>query len=121
MRHFFFFFAFLFSTVCSFANEWALVPPFEKIYVTPSEILMTPEGTFYRSPLTGECDPIRAVRRDCNGLYVLKVWMQCPVCGNYCTGKKPPEGYECPLWEIEAFPHIWVDPCSQESSKISAP
>lgn len=80
--------------------------PFEKIYVTPQDVISTPEGTYYVTP-DGDMEKVRAVLRDCCGTYIIKIAHICPVCGYACCEKNPPEGYDCPLWKIEVLPHIW--------------
>lgn len=81
-------------------------PPFEKIYVTPSDILSTPEGTFYISP-EGKQEKVRAIRSDHQGTYIIKFLRKCPVCERYYSGDTPEEGYDCPLWSSEVLPHLW--------------
>src|SRR5262245_56918981 len=60
-------------------REWQ-IPAFEKIYVTPHDILSTPEGTFYVNS-SGVKEKIRALRSDWHGTYVIKYQQQCPICG----------------------------------------
>lgn len=91
----------------SWADE-ASPPPFEKIYVTPYEVLSTPGGCYYVSP-TGEYRPIRAIRRDGNGQFVILISQQCPICGRCCSEKEAPEGYTCPYFQREVRTHIWSD------------
>lgn len=84
-------------------------PPFEKIYVSPQEILSTPQGIFYISP-EGEYRPVRTIRRDKDGrTFVILITQECPICGRWCTGKSCPEGYDCPFFELEVRPHCWTD------------
>lgn len=82
-------------------------PPraFDKIYVTPQDILCTSEGTFYLSP-TGETVKVSSISRDGHGAYILLIDRQCPHCGrihtketNYCE-----EGFTCPLWDLQPDP-----------------
>jgi len=84
-------------------------PPFEKIYVCPPEILSDPYGTYYKSS-SGEYVPVRAVLRDDGGLYVIKITQKCSQCGRLYNSRYPPEGYCCPLWQIESAPNIWYTP-----------
>jgi hypothetical protein len=54
------------------ALQISYTPPFEKIYVTPHEILSTPSGTFYRS-CTGEEFCVRCLNCDPCGTYVILI------------------------------------------------
>ncbi len=104
------------ATGSTCGNEFVPVPtPFEIIYVTPYEVLSTPYGSYYRNP-SGEYEKVRSISRDGNGTYVIKVTMQCPICGKCYAGTTPDEGYCCPLNEIEVYPHIWLpsDVCNSQ-------
>lgn len=91
-------------------NELIPAPiPFEKIYVSPHEVLTTPYGSYYRNPC-GEYEKVRSVLRDCNGTYVIIVTVQCPICGKWYDGTKPEAGYCCPLDEIQIYPDLWTNP-----------
>lgn len=76
-------------------------PAFEKLYVTPTEIFSTFEGTYYLSP-TGETIKVSAISRDSNGPYIILITRQCPICGKYYVNENAPEdGFCCPLWEVQ--------------------
>lgn len=83
-------------------------PPFEKIYVSPSEVICTSQGTFY---ITQEDNfwPVRSIRRDAYGTYVILITQECPICGRWSASKDAPEGYSCPYFQSEVRPHIWCD------------
>lgn len=81
-------------------------PAFEKIYVTPMQILSTTNGIYYH-PDPNTYIRTSAVRRDCHGTYVILIPRQCPICLETTYEKNPREGYDCPLYETEVFPHIW--------------
>lgn len=87
-------------------NEKA--PAFTKIYVQPNEILTTYSGSFYISP-EGVYEPVRCIRQDCDGTFVILITHYCPSCGIAYKGKVPLEGYSCPLYQKQSFPHIWCD------------
>jgi len=91
------------------ADEWGnSTPAFYKIYVSPNEIISTPSGTFYVTP-EGEREPVRMVSQDSEGTYVILITQYCPSCGRAYSGKVCSEGYSCPLYQIQSFPHIWCD------------
>jgi hypothetical protein len=87
------------------SQEWR-PPPFEKVYVTPYEIMSTPEGTFHITS-SGTMEKIRDVRSDWYGTYILKFKQECPVCGRYYDDNTVKEGYDCPLSQTEVIPHLW--------------
>lgn len=80
---------------------------FEKLYVTPHEILSTAEGTFYIAP-DGEPMKVASVSRDCEGTYVILITRRCQGCGRYYNNDIcPVDGYCCPLLEPQKGPYIF--------------
>lgn len=108
------FFIYILSAMISFpifSQEWEPppewhLPAFEKIYVTPYDILSTPQGTFYINS-KGEKEKVRAVRSDWGGTYVIKYKQECPVCGRWYDDYTVQDGFDCPLSQTEVMPHIW--------------
>jgi hypothetical protein len=91
------------------ANHFYPSPPaFEKIYICPNRIFYTPQGKFYLYP-GGKKEKIQNLLSDKKGVYFLKVFYQCPMCGRCTTNKTPQQGFDCPLWKIQVMPHIWCD------------
>lgn len=90
-------------------REFEKPEAFEKIYVDCSQILSTPSGIYLKHD-NGDIEPMRALLADCKGMYMLRVYTQCPLCGRCYTGKSSPDGYDCPLYDKEIFPGIWTTP-----------
>lgn len=84
-------------------------PAFVKIYVQRDQIVMTPLGPFYFNR-AGSWEPIRSLSEDMDGLYVIKIQTQCPLCGRCYSGKKIPEDMGCPVWKQEVLPNFWTEP-----------
>jgi hypothetical protein len=81
-------------------------PAFEKVYVSKEEIVSFPDG-IYLKHACGNLEKVRALREDCEGLYVLLIETQCPLCGCCYKGKEPPEGMGCPIYLQEIRPYVW--------------
>ena len=60
-------------------------PQFEKIYVTPDQILLTQEGIFYLTPL-GSVSPVRILASDLQGIYIIGEVYRCPGCSRINRG-----------------------------------
>lgn len=98
---------FVISTfLCSVA--FAEIPPFEKIYVDPCQLVTYHDGVYYRDHY-GRETKITKLMHDANGPYILVVYYQCPICDRCWTTPKPPEGCDCPLFMREVYPGIWTD------------
>lgn len=87
-------------------REFEAPPAFEKIYVTREQIVCMQDGTYMRHAC-GNLEKVRALLEDCEGLYVLLIETQCPLCGVCYKGKAPPEGMGCPIYETETRPYVW--------------
>ena len=65
------------ATCSLLADDREKTPPFEKIYVAPTDMISTHLGTFYRSP-TGEEIPVQCICNDACGTYVILIrWQSC--------------------------------------------
>lgn len=82
---------------------------FEKIYVNREDVICTPEG-IYLKHCDNSLEKVRALLNDCEGMYVLRIHTQCPLCGECYSGKACPEDKSCPLYDKEIFPGIWGSP-----------
>lgn len=82
---------------------------FEKIYVDGSHILSMPNGVFLKHD-NGDLEAMRALLSDCQGMYMLRVYTQCSLCGRRYTGKAPADDYDCPLYDKEMLPKVWRSP-----------
>ena len=91
---------------CGPIREFESPEAFEKIYVKGCSIVSMPDGTYYRHPC-GQLEKIRTLSHDCKGMYFLRVYVQCPLCGCVYSGTSSGEGMSCPLYEQETFPGIW--------------
>lgn len=102
ISHFAFILLVIASTPCSLFGEGVnKLPAFEKLYVTPNDVLCTPEGTFYHSP-EGEYLKVCSINRDAHGPYVILITRQCPICGRYYNDHTDAiEGYSCEVWDIK--------------------
>lgn len=81
-------------TLSASASDCQIVP-FQKIYVTPCDILSTPDGIFYISP-SGEQIQVSTMSTDCTGNYVIITTRQCKQCGRIFKGpESSSEGYNC--------------------------
>lgn len=81
-------------------------PAFEKIYISLDQIVCMPDGIYYMHTC-GNLEKTRAIMEDSDGLYVLLIETQCPLCGACYKGTAPPEGMGCPIYEIETRPYSW--------------
>lgn len=94
-----------------FRNKWEYESPpaFEKIYVERNQILSMQDGLYLKHDC-GSLVKIRALREDCEGPYVLLIETQCPLCGACYSGKEPPDGLCCPIYDVETRPYQWSKP-----------
>ena len=53
---------------------------FEKVYVTPEQVVLVPEGIFFLSS-EGILTAARLISVDAQGMYVVKAYYRCSVCG----------------------------------------
>lgn len=88
-------------------REFDCPPAFEKIYVTRNQIISMQDGIYLKHEC-GNLEKVRALREDCEGLYVLLIETQCPLCGVCYKGKTPPEEMGCPIFEMERLPNLWT-------------
>jgi hypothetical protein len=81
-------------------------PPFEKIYVQPYQLVSMPDGLYYyedsKCPLK-----VNAVLQDEEGMYIIMVKYQCPLCGRSYRNKYPDDEHACPLFMKAVMPNIW--------------
>lgn len=82
-------------------------PAFEKIYVKSSDLVTLPDGTYYYDE-TGKPIKIRALLHDVDGMYIILVTHQCPLCGK-CYSKEMDEEYDCPIYKLRISPRVWTD------------
>lgn len=68
--------------------------PFEKIYVSPCQVLSMPQGTYLKLPC-GKFEKIHSLSEDYRGTFVLKIYSQCTHCGRVYDGTSAPEGWSC--------------------------
>jgi hypothetical protein len=90
-------------------REFEQPEAFEKMYVQGSQILSMPAGTFLKLD-NGDVEQVRALLADFQGMYVLRILTQCPLCGRCYRGKSSPDGYDCPLYDKEILPGLWTLP-----------
>jgi hypothetical protein len=90
-------------------REFEQPQAFEKIYVDGSSILSMPTGIFLKHD-DGELELVRSLLADCQGMYVMRIYTQCPSCGKCYANKNSTDGYDCPLYEREVFPGMWKTP-----------
>lgn len=88
-------------------REFESPPAFEKIYISRDQVVGLPDGTYVRHSC-GNLEKVRALLEDCDGLYVLLIETQCPLCGCCYKGKEPPEGMGCPIYQRESRPYVWT-------------
>lgn len=81
-------------------------PAFEKIYVTPDQLCTFSDGVYYFDD-EGNSSKVRATLHDLDGLYVLIVKHQCPLCGKAWSTAEPDDGYGCPIYQRRFHPRIW--------------
>lgn len=77
-------------------EEQIIEPTYEKVYVSPDDILICHEGIFFLNTV-GDLTPARLISSDAAGLYVMWGDYYCPQCGylnstNRCTNTR------CPLY-----------------------
>lgn len=81
-------------------------PPFEKIYVEQSDLCTFCNGTYYYDP-SGEPHKINALLYDEQGMYILLIKYQCPLCG-LCYNEKNPGGEcGCPILKRRYGKYVW--------------
>lgn len=68
--------------------------PFEKIYVTPAQVLSMPQGLFLKHS-NGQLERVYSISEDYQGTFVLKMYSQCSHCGRVYQGTVAPEGWNC--------------------------
>lgn len=67
---------------------------FEKIYVTPAQVLSMPQGLFLKHA-NGRLERVYSLSEDYEGTFVLKIYSQCSHCGRVYHGTTAPEGWSC--------------------------
>lgn len=87
-------------------REFESPPAFEKVYVCRDQLISMQDGMYFKGKC-GHLEKIRTLLEDCDGLYVLMIQAQCPLCGACYYGKEPPDGMGCPLYELEVRPYVW--------------
>lgn len=81
-------------------------PPFEKIYVTHADLCTFCDGTYYYDE-KGETHKVRTVLHDDQGMYILLIKYQCPLCG-LCYDEKEPDGeHGCPIFKRRYTKYVW--------------
>src|SRR5215472_9174852 len=73
-------------------------PAFEKIYVNSSQIVTMPDGKYYFDD-NGKSTKAKAVLCDEDGMYVILINYQCPLCGRTYANSVPDDEYGCPIFQ----------------------
>ena len=83
-------------------------PAFQKIHVQPNELVSTPDGTYY---IDENCQmtKVKTILGDEDGLYVILIRYQCPLCGRTYSEKEPDDEYGCPIFKRRVNSKIWLD------------
>jgi len=90
-------------------REFEAPEAFEKVYADFSTILSMPSGVFLKHD-NGDLEPMRALLADCHGMYLMRIYTQCPQCGRCYGGKYASNEFKCPLYEQEILPRMWSAP-----------
>lgn len=84
-------------------------PAFEKIYVKSWQLITMPDGLYYYDDEGGSCK-IKTVLADYDGMYILVVRKQCPLCGRCSSGfETDSDEWDCPIPKPKIHPRVWVD------------
>jgi hypothetical protein len=83
-------------------------PAFEKVYVQIDQLVSTPNGTYYIDD-NDQMTKVKSVLGDEDGLYVILIRYQCPLCGKTYSEKEPDAEYDCPIFKRKINSKIWLD------------
>jgi|GEM_PF-5891955 len=81
-------------------------PAFEKIYVKQCDLCTFCDGTYYYDE-AGEPHKVGTVLHDDQGMYVLLIKYQCPLCGLSWDDKTPDDEHGCPILKRRYHKYIW--------------
>jgi len=81
-------------------------PPFEKIYVRSDQICTFPEGVYYFDDY-GNSTKVKGICADYDGLYVILVKYECPLCGRAWDESEPDYDFCCPIFHKRYNNNIW--------------
>ncbi len=114
MKNYFLFFLLMvlptmgFSQACKLSGrcQRPIEPAFEKLYVCQSQLVYLPDGLYYCNQ-EGKLNKVRTLLHDCDGMYIIIIRHQCPLCGR--SWEFPPDENEfgCPIYQKEVLPDIW--------------
>jgi hypothetical protein len=83
-------------------------PAFEKIYIESCQLVMMPDGLYYFDD-EGGSTRVKTVLSDYDGMYILKVKHQCPLCGRCFESSLREEEFGCPIFQRQVHPRIWSE------------
>lgn len=80
--------------------------PFEKIYVKQCQLCTFCDGTYYYDD-KGVPHKVDTVLHDDQGMYILLIKYQCPLCGLSWDDKFPDEEHGCPILKRRYHKYVW--------------
>lgn len=96
----------LFIGILILSNQFCNATPFEKIYISCNQLINMPDGLYYYDQY-GHQTKVKTVLGDEDGMYILVVNYECPLCGRKHSNSTPDEGYGCPIFMKEVLPKLW--------------
>lgn len=94
------------ATTCNDRYKQQCEPAFEKIYVKQCQLCTFYDGTYYFDE-EGNSTKVKAVLHDYDGMYIILVKHQCPLCGRCWEGDEPDDEHGCPIFQREVLPSLW--------------
>lgn len=100
----------LFAQGMSFPSDHKhpIEPAFEKIYVQGCQLVTMPDGLYYFDD-NGGSTKVKTVLFDEDGMYVIVINYQCPLCGRTYANKVPDDEYGCPIFMRQVHPKVWSE------------
>jgi hypothetical protein len=89
-------------------HKGPIEPAFEKIYVSHDQLVTFADGVYYFAP-DGTSVKARTVSFDEDGMFIITINHQCPLCGRCWSETTPDEEYDCPIFKRRVHPKIWAD------------
>ncbi len=83
-------------------------PAFEKIYVTHDQLVTFADGVYYYAPDGTSCKA-HTVSFEEDGMFIITIKHQCPLCGRCWSETTPDEEWGCPIFKRRVHPKIWAD------------